>query len=469
MKKMLSLILIVVMTFACVGGTAAGLEGPASLEAKVSLNTDVLVKAVAGDNTIPEDTATSLKAISDILDVLTLKGVVNNDAFELGLFAGEDAVVTLGVKAAEEGITLVSSMINGIAINISKETMEQMTAASAQNASNIDMQAAAEELKNLDKEQIKKDSEELEENLKKAFEAKKGETETGEFVVDEMTFTGKTPVDMTYTELMELILTNVKDLLAKESFQPIIKAFGQQMDLNAEIDKALEKLQNQAEEEKPEMKITLYTDADQCEYAVIEMIKTTAATEETPAKEEKAYVGFGNVEKLNKAHINAQTAEMTMDIVVNEKEDGSSDVKTVVTSDNASSETVATTDAAGNMDLVSNIKSKDAEIKIHMTVEAAEGERKNFAMDVFYGEEAQALLTINGTAGKGGEMVSAFEGDGITVIPVEKLMDSSDTSALTQIQTALMSGIMNCFTVLTKNLPAESAAWLTKMFMSIGK
>jgi hypothetical protein len=268
---------------------------------------------------------------------------------------------------------------------------------------------------------------------------------------------------------MELVLTSVKDLLAKESFQPIIKAFGEQMDLNAEIDKALEKLKNQAEEEKPEMKIAIYTDADQCEYTVVEMLKATAATEETPAKEEKVYVGFGTVDKLNKAHVNAQTDKMNMDITVNEKEDGSSDVKTIVTSEDASSETVATTDAAGNMDLVSNIKSKDTNVKIHMTVEAAEGERKNFTMDVFYGEEEQALLTISGTAGKGGELVSAFEGDGITVIPVEKLMDSSDTSAFTQLQTSLMTGIMNCFTVLTKNLPAESAAWLTKQFMSMGK
>ena len=32
-----------------------------------------------------------------------------------------------------------------------------------------------------------------------------------------MTFTSKTPVNMTYTEMMELVVANVKDLLAKES------------------------------------------------------------------------------------------------------------------------------------------------------------------------------------------------------------------------------------------------------------
>ena len=160
---------------------------------------------------------------------------------------------------------------------------------------------------------------------------------------------------------------------------------------------------------------------------------------------------------------------MNMDITATTKEDGSSDVKTVVIAENASSETTATTDAAGNMDMVSIIKTNDANIKIHMPVAAAEEDRKNFAMDVFYGDEAQALLSIAGTAGKGGESFSAFEGDGITVIPVEKLSDTTDTSALTQLQTALMTGIMSCFSTLTKNLPAESAAWLAQQFMSIGK
>ena len=470
MKKMLSLILIVVMTFSCIGGMAAELEGPVSFDAKISLNTEELVKiASGGGNSVAEDTVTSLKAVADILDVLTLKGTVDSGAFELGLFAGEDDVITLGVKSAEEGITLVSSMLSGLAINVSKEMMEQLTAASAQNSSNFDMQSAMEEMKSLDREQIKKDSEEFGENLKKAFEEKKGETETGEFVVDDMTFTGKTPVNMTYTEMMELVLTNVKDLLAKDSFQPIIKAFGQSMDINAELDKALEEVKTQAEEEKPEMTITLYTDANQGEYAVVEMSKTTAATDDKPATEEKAYIGFGTVDKLERAYINAQSDKMKMEMTMTGKEDGSSDVKTIVDAGNAVSETVATTDAAGNMEMESIIKSSDMNVKIHMNVEAAETDRKNFVMNIFFNDSEQAMLSISGTAGKGGEITSAFEGDGITVIPFEKLMDTEDQSALTQIQTALMTGIMRAFSTLAKNLPADSAAWLTKQFMSIGQ
>ncbi len=462
MKKMLSLILIVVMTLSCIGGMAESLEEPVSFEAKISLNTDVLKKAVAGDSEIPADTVKALTAIRDILDVLTLKGVADKDSLELGLFAGEDEVITLGVKGAEEGITVVSSFIKGLALNISKE---QITAVTAQNTSGPDIQALIAAVQNLDEEQLRKDVEEINEKLGKAFEEKKGETEAGEFTVDEMTFTGKTPVNVTYTEMMELVVVNVKDLLAKESLQPIIKALGQNVDINAELDKALEKIKTQAEEEKPEMQITLYTDADQCEYATIDLVSTTPATDVKPAQEQKVYVGFGKVDGLNRSRITMTDNRMNMEIFVTGKDDGSIDEKITVNSDDATAVAIASRDAAGNFTMEETVTSKDVKAKIVAKGEAAEGDRKNFALDVFFGDEAEALLSINGTAGKGGEKFCTFEGDGITVIPVEKLGDSSDTSAYTQLMTGVQTGIMGALGTLMKNLPSESSTWLMQQLM----
>ena len=466
MKKMLSLILIVVMTLSCIGGMAEGLKEPVSFEAKVSLNTDVLKKAVAGDSEVPAEIEKTLTAIRDILDVLSLKGTADKDSFELGLFAGEDAVATLGVKGAEEGITIVSSFINGLALNISKE---QMTAVTAQNTSGPDIQALMEAVQNLDEEQIRKDAEEISDKLEKAFEEKKGETETGEFTVDEMAFTGKTPVNMTYTEMMELVVANVKDLLAKESLQPIIKALGQNVDINAELDKALEKIKAQAEEEKPEMQITLYTDADQDEYATIDLVITTPATDEKPAAEQKVYVGFGKVDGLTRSRITMNDNRMNMEIFVTGKDDGSIDEKITVNSDDVTASATASRDAAGNFTMEETVTSKDVKVRIVVKSEAAEGDRKNFAMNVFYGDEAETLLSINGTAGKGGEKFCTFEGDGITVIPVEKLGDSSDTSAYTQLMTGVQTGLMSALGTLMKNLPQESSAWLLQQLMTTGR
>ena len=460
MASMFSLILVIVMAFSSFGGVGAQMEGPVSFDAKVSVNAEALQAVVGGND------AATLKVAEDILNALTLKGVADKEAVELDLFAGQDVLLSLGVKNAEEGSTFASSLLGNNVVFTSKELIEQMkeqmmASAAQSSASSPDMQALMEAVQNLDEEQMQKDCAELEEKLTKAFNEKKGETETGEFTVDEMTFTGKTPVNMNYTEIMELLLNSTKELLSKESFQPIIKAFGEQLDINAEIDKSLEKLQNMAEEEKPVTQIVLYTDADGCEYCTVDMVRTIAATEETPAKEEKVYVGFGTVDSLNRTHVTASADKMNMDIYAVKSEDGSADVKTVVTQEDVSAEATGTRDAAGNFNFEEKVSAKGVDVRIVMKTEGAGTDRTNFAMDIFYGDAEKALASITGSAGKGGEKVSVFEGEGVTVIPMEKLMDSSDTTASSQLQVALMGGIMKGITTLTKNLPEDTASWLT--------
>ncbi|WP_337236121.1 hypothetical protein, partial [Vibrio cholerae] len=77
--------------------------------------------------------------------------------------------------------------------------------------------------------------------------------ESGEFTVDGLAFTAKIPLNMTYGELMELILTCAKDLLGKESVKPLVEMFAKDSDPVAELDKALENLKNQPAEEKYEL------------------------------------------------------------------------------------------------------------------------------------------------------------------------------------------------------------------------
>ena len=56
-----------------------------------------------------------------------------------------------------------------------------------------------------------------------------------------------------------------------------------------------------------------------------------------------------------------------------------------------------------------------------------------------------------------------FEGEDITVTPVEKLMDESDTTAANQVQMAIMTGLMKGISTLSKNVPEETGKWLSQM------
>ena len=72
----------------------------------------------------------------------------------------------------------------------------------------------------------------------------------------------------------------------------------------------------------------------------------------------------------------------------------------------------------------------------------------------------KALLSVSGTAGKGGTFLSAFEGEGIETIPFAKLSDASDTTTSGKLSMSMMASVLKAITTLTKNLPENSATWL---------
>ena len=68
-------------------------------------------------------------------------------------------------------------------------------------------------------------------------------------------------------------------------------------------------------------------------------------------------------------------------------------------------------------------------------------------------------MSFSGSFGKGGELVSVFEGEKITVTPIEKLMDSESKEA-TVFGTTMIAGILKTVMVVTKNVPEETGNWI---------
>ncbi len=464
MNSLLSMILVIVMAFSTVGG-AVPAEGPVSFDAKISLDTEALLAAAGGEAGIPEESAQTAKVIGDILDVLTLKGVADKETVELDLFAGEDVLLSLGVKNTEEGSTFASSLLGSQVIYSSAELLEMMKQSMmgsiAQGASGADFSAIMAQYQNLDREQIKKDCEEWADALLQAISEKAGETETGEFAVDGMTFVARTPINMTYAELMELVITRMKDLLAKESFQPLLQAYSKDTDIMAELDKAVENLKNETGEDSPEMQMAIYSDGTEGGYCVCDMTRTVAATEEgQPAKEEKIYIGYGNVAGTPRSHVRFVTDNQNMDIFSSAREDGSADMEATVLTDSAAAEISANSDPDGNLDMVWNIKSQETSAIIHAKTEKAEDERINYSLDVYMGSTEKPMISVSGSAGKGGETVSVFEGENVTVIPMTDLMNPQDTTVSDQLTGTMAFSLLRAVTVLTGKLPEDSANWI---------
>ena len=470
MSQIFAIILAIAVAFSSVGGMTAALEEPVSFDAKISVDAEALL-AMSGATGAPatEETEQTMKVVGDILGAITLKGVATSDAAELDLLAGEDVALSIGVKTGESGTTVASSLLSSDVIFISPEVMEQyrqqmMSAVSAQS-SGMDMNGMAA-LQTLDKEQIAKDAAEVGEKLIQAFEAKKGETETGEFTVDDMTFTAKTPVNMTYAELVELLLTSTKELTAKESLKPLFEMSGK--DMGAEIDKALEELKNQPESDHPEMELAVYTNAENAAYYVCNMKKAPAAE---GGEEEKIYFAFGEVDGLNRCSVNMDANGKKMNLVYNATKEGALEMNGTIEDNGTNAEITAKQDEAGNLDMVADIKAQGTDAKIVVKSETAEGDRKNFTLELYMGGAGQPMMTFTGSAGKGGEIVSAFEGEDLNVIPIEQLMDENDQTVASQLQMKLIAGLMKGIVVVSKNVPEETATWINtqiKQMMSPG-
>ena len=93
--------------------------------------------------------------------------------------------------------------------------------------------------------------------------------------------------------------------------------------------------------------------------------------------------------------------------------------------------------------------------------------RTGYTMKFFYGNPEKPLLTVTGSYGRGGAPVSVYEGDGITVTPIENLMNDETGKATTPVKMMLGANIMTALLTLTKNLPEDTSLWLTEQIRNM--
>ena len=483
-SSIISVILAIALAFTTMGGMTANIEDTVSFDAKVSLDAEALL-AVSGANAeIPEELAEAyqqqieeqkqtMKVVGDIISALTVRGVASKDAAEAVILAGESTALSLGVKQGDAGVIVASSLLPSDVIFVSDDLIRQMqdqmakqqTQAQAQlqqaqsaqaAAAGLDLQAISGALEKLDKDQIAKDIEETLQKLDEGIEAKKGETETGEFTVDGMVFVSRTPINMTYPEFAEYMLTGAKELVSKESLKPLADAAGK--DLAAEIDKKIGELKNQPETDWPEtFELAVYTDAANGAYTVCDAVTPAKAG---AADKEELHIAFGEIGGLNRTNIIRNQGEEQMDIAAAGTKDGAFDLTANIVNKTANGEIKAGRDEAGNLDMTCNIHSGTQDAKIEVNTEKQEGGRTGFRFAVYFTGAEKPLLTLSGSFGKGGELISVFEGEKITATPAETLMDGESTEA-SAFSMKMIAGVLKIVTVVSKNVPEETGKWIS--------
>lgn len=461
MKSFLSVLMALVMAFACIGGVFAEGTGTLNIEAEVHIDKDALL-SLPGTT---EENKQQIALAADLLNVLKANLLTDGKVFQISLKAEDDALLDIGLKADGQGITLSSSLLGSKVIYLSAEVMKQLMQAgqagqSAQIPGGFNVQEITEVIKGLDKEQIAKDVSECVQDFSAKIQAKVGEPETGSYEVDGMVFTTKVPVNLTFDELMEMVITFAKNIVTKDSLSPLMKVLAKDKDVGAALDKKIEEIKNMPAEEKFDMNIAVYSNETGDTYLAADVSRKAKAEGE---KDEVFHLGLGTVGGKTIGLYTGDNPGGTQNFYFeataekNVNMEGTFDAKD-------SNVHMLVHAGPGISDSVVTVKASDATVMAHSNVQIQDGEG-GFVYEWYYNDLEKAVITVNGKVSKGSEITSKFEGEGITVIPFEKLFDQKDTSTMSSLAMELSGQIMTAMNTLIKHLPEDTAKMLTQMMI----
>ena len=480
MNSIISILAILAMLVTSMGGLTAKLETPVSVEMSIQADGEALLQMAGADTATPE-AAQTYTLITDVLNVLKLRGVADKNTIELDLLAEDDPLITIGARGDENGGTIASTLLGSKVFFVSQEIINMYKEAiltslkealGKQGSNGTDL---FEAFKSLDFQKITADLGEIGQKFMASFQEKIGTPEKGEFAVDGFSFTTKVPVNMTYEELMILMLNSTKEFLTKDYAVEFLNKIGVKEDMGAKVDEAIEKVKNTPEEEKIDMTLAAYMNDDGSTYVSVDLKgKTETAlgmTKEggeaaTEKRDMEMHVGAGQVDGLTRIIITSKSGEETNFIFNVTGGAENAEITGNITGKGTKMDVNAVINKYG-MDMVITAEGGALAMPMKYHVSARkEGEKMVETVELFFNNMEKALLTYNITAGKGGEFLSKFEGEGIETVPVEKLSGENSTE-VQSLQMTMFSSLLQGVNTLKDHLPENSADMLLQMVQSM--
>lgn len=258
MKKLFSLILALCMVLCGVSALAESGEAAAFTggTVEVSLNLSetgaAMLGSMSGMATSADSGSTDMfSQIATIINGLALKGAVSvaDAKMEMDVLLNGEAVATVAGQATDEGLTFVSDLFPNTAVVVPAQAVQEALQAyigSNSETEGIDTSALAS-----------LDIEALVEPIITGVQEKFGETVADTFEFEGVTYTARTPINITTKELSLLSLNFAKSLFESEAVASVTAQIpGFSMD---SINEAIESVNNTPDEELPEAVLNWYS------------------------------------------------------------------------------------------------------------------------------------------------------------------------------------------------------------------
>jgi len=419
MKKILALLMALMMALSCFAAVAeeeAAQEAfpipsfadfPAfTLEEKLSIDQEQAMALLPMVGGVPEEMAGMAQTILPIVGNLGIRFTLNQNA-QLDLLLKGASVLSNGIAQTEDGFALVSDLIPNYMITLKNETIQQLVEQFAgqikDTLSKIDFQAILNVVMTHVGECVN--------SLQTAVTM--DEPETGEFVIEDITFNVKVPMTLDAKAVAVSVINMIKNIAQDETVASTVAQLGGEIDLSS-LDETLANVENTTEENTPEINVELYSLVDE-EGNTDPSVSAILAVIDTKNEE----VGAINLSAVSALPVIKCTLEVP------------------------SQELVAT--IVSNTDLENMTFSERLDINakgmyIGTTVDGALTENGAHAEEALYFMNNEKPLVISLTDfAVGGEVTLSFDAEGKTVLPVEELMADQEGQLSSGLMVDLMS------------------------------
>lgn len=459
MKSFVSLLTALVLAVACIGCAFAEDLPALTLEAEARIDKDVL-QEIPG---LADESRQQAGLVADILNALKFSLVISGNAGQLTLKTDKDTVADLGLQADENGINIASSLLGDKVIQVPREAIQsavqtQSDAGADAAANGIDPKEIAEAVKKLDPQKVAEDLVECFQNLTAKIELKIGAPEAGTWEVDGMTFTAKVPVNLTFDDMMELFEGFAGDFLGRESVSPLTQIKYKGQEVGPLILRKIGEIRKMPENRKPEITMTAYMNDNGDTYFTVDTLRKGAGKD---GGDEILHAGFGQTGGKTVSFLNGEAKKGTFRYSITADNAGIMDMEGDIDAEGSKGHmTVHAESDFAEADTV--IQAQEREIRSHVLVKTTENGMEA-TEEVYLNGMDKPLVTMSLKLTKGGEVTSRFGEDGVTVVPLQKLMDTNDSSTLTSVLMEVYAHFPEAMNVLYQVLPEESVAMLKQM------
>ena len=128
MMNIASLLMAMLMVLNIAGGMTGELQQPVTVELHAQVDTEAVAAfASASGRTPGESGMQKLKLASDLLNLLSFRGTVDQSAMQMNVSIKGLPLLDAGIRFEDEGLAATSSMLNGTVYTLSREAIDRAT------------------------------------------------------------------------------------------------------------------------------------------------------------------------------------------------------------------------------------------------------------------------------------------------------------------------------------------------------